>query len=171
MHRVADGDQHAFGALYDHFHGRVHRVARSVCHDDGNAQEAVQETFIAIWNSRTGYEPSRGSVIAWILTIAHNRAIDVSRRHRRHRDLRASDIELDGLHGPEDVAEEAVARNENHRMRDALSRLPDAQQEVITLAFYGQLSHREIALQLGLPPGTVKGRMRLGLQKLRWACS
>ncbi len=167
MQEVKAGSEDAFGELYDRFSARAYRIARSVCHDQGGAEEAVQELFVSIWNSRNSYEPQRGSVAAWLLTIARYRAIDVARRNTNHSSRRAHEEELESLSAPGDVADRAVARTETHQMQALLSRLPDAQREVVTLAFYGQLTHIEIASQLKLPQGTVKGRMRLALHKLR----
>ena len=167
MAEVSAGSVESFGDLYDRYCDRAYRVAWAVCRDDGRAQEAVQDGFLAVWKSRAGFRPQRGTVAAWLLTMVRHRAIDLARSNGKHAARRASDRQLDELPATDDPVEDVVRRDDAQRLQEALARLPDAQAEVITLAYYGQLSHAEIAAQLSLPPGTVKGRMRLGLQKLR----
>ena len=167
MERIVTGDDEAFVKLYDRYGARAYRVARSVCRDDGRAEDSVQEAFISLWRSPASYQPARGTVASWLLVVVRNRAIDLSRRHGKEADHRADPDLLDTRHAAGDVAAEAVASADAPHLRALLARLPDAQQEVIVLAYYGQLTHAEIADRLELPPGTVKGRMRLGLQKLR----
>jgi len=167
MASVKAGSVDALGVLYDRYGDRAHWIAWSVCGDDGRTQEAVQETFISIWTTRESYEQQRGKVAAWVLTIARHRAIDIARRNAPHAAHRASDERLHTLPAPANVAELVVGRAEAHDLQGLLAQLPDAQREVITLAFYGQLTHAEIAEHLHLPAGTVKGRMRHGLQRLR----
>lgn len=166
MTEVKAGSVDALGVLYDRYCDRAYRVARSVCRDDDGAQEAIQETFISIWMTRGTYE-HRGNVAARVLTIARHRAIDIARRSGRHAAHRASDERLYALPEPGSVAECVQQRVQARSLQGLLAQLPDAQREVITLAFYGQLTHSEIAEHLSLPEGTVKGRMRLGLQRLR----
>lgn len=167
IQRIVAGDADAFEDLYDRYSTRAYRVARSVCRDDGRAEEAVQEAFLSIWRAGSSYRPAVGTVASWLLTVVRNRAIDHSRRNGRHAAHRADADLLDTKRAPGDVAAAAVANADAPGLRALLTQLPDAQQEVIVLAFYGQLTHTEIAGHLNLPPGTVKGRMRLGLQKLR----
>lgn len=167
IREVSAGNVEAFGELYDRYCDRAYRVALSVCRNDGRAQDATQEAFLSVWKSAADYRAQRGTVAAWLLTIVRYRAIDLVRRNGRHDTDLASDDWLDGCAAPDDVHDAAVKREDARRLQAALTSLPDAQQEVITLAFYGQLSHTEIATQLGLPSGTIKGRMRLGLEKLR----
>jgi RNA polymerase sigma-70 factor (ECF subfamily) len=167
MAQIQSGSTDAFEGLYDRFCVRAYRVAWSVCRDDGPAEDAVQEAFISIWRNRGEYRPKRGSVAAWLLSVVRHRAIDIARHNGIHTKHRASENPIQFASALSDVAEQVVARAEAASLRVLLERLPDAQREVITLAFYGQLTHAEIAAQLRLPGGTVKGRMRLGLQKLR----
>jgi RNA polymerase sigma-70 factor (ECF subfamily) len=166
MARVTAGSVEAFAEIYDRYCDRAYRVARSVCRDDGRAEDAVQDAFLTVWRSSGSYRPERGTVGAWLLTVVRYRAIDLARRNGGHERRRASEEGLATLAGPADPSEEVIRGDGAARLRRSLAELPDAQREVITLAFFGQLSHVEIATQLGLPPGTVKGRMRLGLQKL-----
>ncbi len=164
---VSVGSVEAFGELYDRYCDRAYGVALSVCRNDGRAQDAAQDAFLSVWKSAAHYRTQRGTVAAWLLTIVRYRAIDLARRNDRHDTHLASDEWLDACAAPDHVHETAIKRDGARRMQAALTLLPDAQQEVITLAFYGQLSHTEIATQLELPAGTIKGRMRLGLEKLR----
>ena len=167
MSAVSAGNVEAFGQVYDRFCNRAYGVAYSVCRDEGRAQDAVQDAFLALWTSRASYRPERGTVAAWLLTVVRYRAIDLARRDGNQRADLGGDDRLRQFAASDDVSATVIERETASRLRAALGRLADEQQEVITLAFYGQLSHTEIATQLRLPPGTVKGRMRLGLQKLR----
>jgi RNA polymerase sigma-70 factor (ECF subfamily) len=167
MMQVQAGSAEAFRELYDLYCDRAYRVAWSVCHDQGRAEDAVQEAFVSIWSARASYSRRRGSVAAWLLTVTRYRAIDVARRDHKHSARQIGEQVLEAQSTPGDVGEQAVTRDEAHRLREVLAQLPDAQREVITLAFYGELSHTEIAIALKLPAGTVKGRMRLGIRKLR----
>ena len=166
MSKISAGSVESFVDLYDRYCERAYRVARSVCRDDGRAQEAVQEGFLSVWNRRADYCPQQGTVAAWLLTVVRYRAIDIARSNHKHASRRAGDEQLVELCSGDDQFETAVKRDDAHRMQTSLAMLPDAQSEVITLAYYGQLSNSEIAAHLRLPAGTVKGRMRLGLQKL-----
>ena len=167
MARVQAGSVDAFDVLYKRFCDRAYRVARSVCRNDGRAADAVQEAFVAIWKSRDTYDPLRGTPAAWVLTVTRYRAIDIARRDEPHAAHRAGEEQLDGTGAPDSIVEAAEANDQARDLLTLLGQLPEAQREVITLAFYGQLTHTEIADHLGLPTGTVKGRMRLGLQRLR----
>lgn len=167
MVRAQADDVEAFGYLYDRYASRAFRLACAVCHDTGRAEDVVQEGFLAIWRNRMSYRSETGSFKAWSMRIVQNRAIDSYRRAARPQDQLAV---LDEERPDESAAsppEEAIAHSQRDALRASLDRLPDAQAEVITLAFFGGLSHAEIATELSLPAGTVKGRMRLGLKKLR----
>ena len=166
MVSLKHGSTAAFDVLYARYGGRAYRVARSVCRDDGRAQEAVQEAFVSLWSSRATYE-DRGSVSAWVLSMVRHRAVDVARRNDPHAMRRAGEDMLQTVHAPGCVAEHVANRALARDLLNVLASLPDAQREVITLAFYGQLTHLEIAAHLDLPLGTVKGRLRLGMQRLR----
>lgn len=167
MAEVSAESVEAFGELYDRYCDRAYRVAHSVCGNDGRAQDAVQDAFLSVWRTPASYQSQRGTVAAWLLATVRFRAIDLMRINGKHLARRADDDPLEAHPAPDDLAEAVFHRDETDRLRTNLAMLPDAQQEVITLAYYGQLSHTEIAAHLGLPAGTVKGRMRLGLQELR----
>jgi RNA polymerase sigma-70 factor, ECF subfamily len=165
--RIQAGDDRALRELYDRRGAQAHRVALSVCRDREWAEEAVQEAFLSVWRARDTYRSDRGTVGAWVMTIVRYRAIDVMRRNERHSSRRADAESLHGRPADDDVSADVIGAAEADRLRSLLAQLPDAQQEVIGLAYFGQLSHTEIARRLQLPPGTVKGRLRLGMQKLR----
>jgi RNA polymerase sigma-70 factor (ECF subfamily) len=167
MAAVKTGSANAFEVLYDRYRERAYRIARAVCRDDGRAEEAVQETFTSIWKTRASYHSHVGAVAPWVLTVARYRAIDIARRNGRDVAHQTTDAFLQAVSAPGDVAQQAAARAQTRQVLGLLAELPDAQREVIALAFYCELSHTEIAARLDLPPGTVKGRMRLGLQRLR----
>lgn len=167
MAEVNANDIGAFEALYDRYADRAYRVALSICHDKSLAEDAVQNAFLAIWGSRASYCEQRGTVAAWLLTVVYRRAIDVARSNGKHAAPRADAAQRDARVASDDVAETVERRSDTGGLRQQLESLPDPQREVIVLAFYGGLSHAEIADRLHLPNGTVKGRVRLGLQKLR----
>lgn len=167
MRRMAGGSIPAFEELYDRYGSRAYCVARKICRDEHRAEEAVQEGFTSVWRNRKSYQPDRGAPAAWLLTLTRNRAIDVARRHGNHAKHRAGEDAIESQRAPGDVAERAVTLADAAAVRARLHALPHTQKEVIALAFYGQLTHSEIATELDIPSGTVKGRMRLGLQKLR----
>ena len=171
MARAQDGDAAAFAALYDRHAGRAFLVARAICRDQSRAEDAVQEGFLAIWRGRAGYRPEGGSVRAWSMKIVQNRAIDAARKAATRPPPQLGDPDPDRSRADVDSVSppgEAIASSERDYLLESLRHLPDAQAEVIVLAYYGELSHSEIAMQLELPTGTVKGRMRLGLEKLRY---
>jgi RNA polymerase sigma-70 factor (ECF subfamily) len=165
-----DNDANAFAQLYDRHARRAFRVARAVCRDASRAEDAVQEGFLAIWRNRANYLPQIGTFQAWSMKIVQNRAID-SYRNAATRPPPQAGARSEETPAPDAVSaspqDEAIARSESEVLRASLHRLPKAQAKVIALAFYGGLSHAEIATQLDLPKGTVKGQMRLGLEKLR----
>ena len=166
MTRVRADDALAFRHLYDRHVASALRIASAVCHDAGRAEDAVQEGFLRIWRGRSGYRAGSGSFKSWALQIIRNQAIDSTRREGTRPVVATSRAEESDSDQPS-VSAEVIARSEARSLRDLLGRLPEAQSTVITLAFFGELSHSEIARRLSLPAGTVKGRMRLGMNKLR----
>ncbi|MEA2405599.1 MAG: hypothetical protein QOE08_2246 [Thermoleophilaceae bacterium] len=162
------GDADAFGRLHDRHAARAIRVALAVCGNRTRAEDAVQEGFLSIWRSRASYRPESGSFQGWAMKIIHNRAIDANRRDAASRRPQLVAIEdAAAAPAPGSLQDAVIARSEGDALRAMLRGLPDTQAEVIVLAYFGELSHSEIAAQLSLPAGTVKGRMRLGLHKLR----
>ncbi len=164
MRNAQAGDATAFAELYDRHHDAAYRVARTICH--GTADDALQDGFVSAWRGRATYRPARGDVRKWLISIIRNRAIDLARRESLRERRRADLAPLIGAASAVNVPAEAIAAAEAERMRRLVGSLPEGQREVIALAFFGELTHTEIAAHLGLPPGTVKGRMRLGLRRL-----
>lgn len=172
MRRVQADDGRAFEELFDRYSAQAFGLTRAMCGGSyGGGEEALQEGFLAIWSSRGFFDPARGSVRAWLFTVIRHRTVDHLRRNRSTRTLRASDEQLDRLWAPGSTAERAERRDEGRQLRGLLQALPRAQREVITLAYFGGLTHTEIAARLQIPAGTVKGRLRLGLHKVRTGIS
>lgn len=173
MRRVQADDGDAFGVLYDRLAASALRVAEAQCRDRGRAEDAVQEAFWAAWRIRGAFDPRRGSVRSWIFAIVRHRAIDSTRLNRRHDDAREPrDEVIEGVPSRADSLEsDAVRREQAQALHGWMARLPDAQLEVVALAYFGELSHREIAAELAVPLGTVKARMRLGMERLRMQLS
>jgi len=166
MHQMNAGSTAAFGELYDRHQRQALRVARSCCSSAASAEEAVQDAFESIWRSRATYRAERGPVVAWAMAIVRYRAMAIAKG--RGRDAYGLvDVLPEASSAPDQAIDAAVAAGESQHLLDLLQRIPAAQREVIALAFFGQLTHTEIAEHLSLPAGTVKGRMRLGLDKLR----
>ena len=138
--------------------------------DPGAAEEVTQDTFFNVWRQAGSYRPERGKVTAWLFSICRHRVIDEVRRRRRreqthvHQDVELADQPADDTNDPARFANMMMQRG---MLRDALAKLRAEQRAVIELAYYGGLTHSEIANRLGQPLGTVKTRMRLGLKKLR----
>jgi RNA polymerase sigma-70 factor (ECF subfamily) len=159
---------HAFGELYARHAATMGRTARRVCRRSELAEDATQEAFLSLWRDANGFSPSAGAPNAWVHTIVHNRSIDVVRRvvaFERRTLLDDSELALLPAPGPSSH-DSALARESQVRLRAAVAALPDAQRVVIALAYYDGLSQLEIAVRLGLPLGTVKGRARLALKRL-----
>jgi RNA polymerase sigma-70 factor, ECF subfamily len=167
---VRDGEPRAFDVLFDRHGGPAFSLAYRMCGSRARAEDIVQEAFLSVWRAGGRYDQSRGSVRTWILSTVHNRAIDSFRREaaRPARSLEQDDAG-DRLVAPELTDVEAERRVDADNVRGALRELPDDQRQVIELSYYGGFTHQQIAEMLALPPGTVKGRMRLGLGKLRIA--
>ncbi len=163
--RVASGDGAAFDALYGRYVGVALGVARGILGEAGLAEDAVQEAFLAVWRRAACYDPARGSVPSWLLTIVRHCAIDVHRR--RHADRWVNDAALAETSDGSDTHALACQDAAAQQVREALAQLPVAQRAALTLAYAGGYSQAEIARAQGVPLGTVKGRVRLGLRALR----
>jgi RNA polymerase sigma-70 factor (ECF subfamily) len=169
MPLIGGKDPDAFEVFYDR-HGRAaFSLAYRIVGDRSVAEDVSQEAFISIWRSGARYDRTRGSVRAWLLGIVRNRAIDVLRRGGRLAPNLALDDEaiLDQRPAAERTEDQALERETRDELRGALRQLPSEQSKVIELAYFGGFTHTEIAKMLGMPLGTVKGRMRLGLEKIR----
>jgi RNA polymerase sigma-70 factor (ECF subfamily) len=170
MQLVQRGDPRAFELVYDRHGGAAFSLAYRMVGSRTPAEDIIQEAFLSMWRSRVRYEPSRGSVRTWLLGIVHHRAIDALRRNLVHERRRAPADDLEERHEAKDLTDvEAMRRDEARTVRAALDELPDEQCHVIELAYFGGFTHSQIAEMLETPIGTVKGRMRLGLQKMRGA--
>ena len=170
MSLVHDGDARAFEVVFDRHADAAFSLAYRMCGRRGAAEDVVQEAFLSLWRSGARYDRARGSVRSWILGVVRNRTIDLFRREapRTGRDVHAEGA-VEGMPAADDVAGEAERRADARQVRSALQELPADQRRVIELAYFGGFSHSQIAEMLELPAGTVKGRMRLGLMKLRAA--
>ena len=164
--RIRDAqDQAAFAELFQHFAPRVKAFLMKSGSDATMAEECAQEVMATLWHKAHLFDPSRATVATWVFTIARNKRIDVLRKQRRPE---PEDLGW----GPEaepDQEDILVLQQETAQLRDAMSALPEAQRQLIEKAYFGDLSHREIASQTGLPLGTIKSRIRLALDRLRHA--
>ena len=168
MQLVRKGDSAAFEVVYDRHSTAAYSLAYRMVGSRNAAEDVVQEAFLSLWRSGARYDRARGSVRTWVLGIVHNRAIDSLRRSLVHDRRRASDEGIDERFEARERPEVEAARNDEPRqVQAALRTLPDEQCRVIELAYFGGFSHSEIAEMLKTPIGTVKGRMRLGLEKMR----
>jgi RNA polymerase sigma factor (sigma-70 family) len=166
---LAAGSLDALDSLYERYRTMAYAIARRITADDALAEDVVQDAFLGVWRGAVGYAAGRGSVRTWLLAIVHHRAVDTLRRRRP---VSALPEEADGLTTPPqlitpDIWPDVAARIDGAVVADALRALPEAQRSAMELAYFGGLSQTEIASQTGVPLGTVKSRVRLGLLALR----
>ncbi|RFC75101.1 ECF RNA polymerase sigma factor SigK [Streptomyces sp. AcE210] len=167
MKHIADGDERAFGQLYESVAGPVFGIVRAVVRDVAQSEEVTQEVLVEVWRHVADYRPERGSVMNWVLTVAHRRAVD------RVRSVVASTAREERVAARERLPEfdvtqaEVEARQEREDVVRCLRTLTQLQRESITLAYYQGLTYREVAERLSASLGTVKTRMRDGLIRLR----
>ena len=167
MPLIEVGDAAAFAALYDR-HGRMaYTLAYRMMGEKQEAEDVVQEAFIKVWRSAGGYRVGRGSVRTWILSIVHNRGIDHLRSHARRGRMQDKVEASAPASEPSEAFAESWKNTQQEQVREALNTLPQEQLKILELAYFSGYTHVEIAERLDLPLGTVKGRMRLGLQKIR----
>ena len=170
MALVRRGRADAFAVVYDRHSGPAFSLAYRICGSRAAAEDVLQEAFLSMWRSGARYDRARGSVRTWVLGIVHNRSIDALRRNAVHAGRRASDEGIEERFEAKDRTDvEAIRRDEAQSIRGMLEQLPRDQSRVIELAYFGGFTHAEIAEMLETPIGTIKGRMRLGLEKLRSA--
>lgn len=169
MAAVNHKDASAFEVLYDRHGGAAYSLAYRMVGDRLLAEDAAQDAFLSIWRSNSRYDRARGSVRSWVLAVVRNRSIDALRRGGANAPRLDSDDELvlEGRVAEERTEVEVARRETSEQLRGAIENLPDEQSKVINLAYFGGFSHSEIAEMLGVALGTVKGRMRLGLEKVR----
>jgi RNA polymerase sigma-70 factor (ECF subfamily) len=164
---VAQGNRSAFAQMYDRIAPRVMGLVTRLLRDRAQSEEVTQEVFLEIWQQAAKFDANRGSGMAWVLTMAHRRAVDRIRASQKshERDLKIGirDMERDF----DGVSESVEIRIENERVKRSMSRLTALQREAVILAYYGGYSHSEMAEILGIPLGTVKTRLRDGMIRLR----
>ncbi|MFJ6070596.1 sigma-70 family RNA polymerase sigma factor [Streptomyces sp. NPDC093065] len=167
IREVALGDQDSFAAVYDAVAGSVLGAARAVLRDRAQSEEVAQEVLVEVWRTAPRYRPERGTVVNWILTLAHRRAVDRVRsvEAAAARDHKAA--LLDRTPEYDEVTEQVETRLEREQVRRCLRTLTDIQRQSVTLAYYRGLTYRQVAEALALPLGTVKTRLRDGLIRLR----
>ena len=169
---IVKEDHRALEALYGKYAGTVFSLAMQMLRDAGAAEEVTQDAFFNVWRRASSYHSNRGKVTAWLFSIAHHRAIDELRRRKR-RTQATVNVDIDQIDQPSDDSTDpiryATNRFQRTRLDEALVILRPEQRRVVELAYFGGLTHTEIAETLEQPLGTVKTRMRLALKKLREA--
>lgn len=153
--------------LYDQYGGVAFAFAYRLLGERGIAEDVVQEAFLNIWRQGAAYDARRGSARTWVLTIVHHRAIDQIRSMRARNRADTEITDAAPLPAPEDTWASVARTLEAERVRRAMAHLPPEQRRVVDLIYYGGLTHQQVAERVGVPLGTVKGRLRLALEKLR----
>ena len=162
-------DERAVAALYDRYGGLAYSLAYRILEDRGAAEDVVQDAFVSAWRRAVSFQPGRGSVRTWLLSIVHHRAIDRLRGTpgRARRDGTLDEAQVDRVVAVEDPWREVETTLQRDALKRGLATLPEEQRRTIELAYFGGYTQTEIAGVMGVPVGTVKGRIRIGLQKLR----
>jgi RNA polymerase sigma-70 factor, ECF subfamily len=162
---VARGDADAFDAVYDQVAATVFGIVRRVVRDPAQSEEVTQDVLLEVWRNAAKFDPGRGSATAWVMTLAHRRAVDrvrsVQKESERERRTAVADVPFD------EVAEAVESSLERERVRRCLGSLTELQRESVTLAYYGGYTYAQVASLLGVPGGTIKTRMRDALIRLR----
>ncbi|MEO8273429.1 MAG: sigma-70 family RNA polymerase sigma factor [Chloroflexota bacterium] len=169
MERLASGDLGALDRLYEQYGAMSYSIAYRITRDSTAAEDVVQEAFLGVWRNAARYADARGTVRTWLLSIVHHRAIDAIRRRRPTIELPETEAGLPANLTMPDTWSEVAAGLDRASIQTALTRISDVQREAIELAYFGGLTQTEIAARTGVPLGTVKGRLRLGLDGLRAA--
>lgn len=164
---LAAGSHAALADLYDRYAGLAYGIAVRILGDPGRAEDAVQEAFLGVWNRASSFDAHRGSLRTWLMASVRNRSIDFLRGRGAHE---RAEIELDPestqVASQSDPWRDVALSLERTAVREALASLPTEQRQVVELAYYGGYSQTEIADMTRVPLGTVKGRMRLALEKM-----
>jgi RNA polymerase sigma-70 factor, ECF subfamily len=164
--RVARGDQAAFEAVYDALAGPVYGLINRVVRDPAQSEEVSQEVLLEVWRTAARFDPAKGTAAAWVMTIAHRRAVDRVRSAAAAAAREVRTAEVPAQNGDE-VADTVEASLDRERVRECLDGLTAPQRESITLAYYGGLSYRQVGERLGVALSTIKTRIRDGLTRLR----
>lgn len=169
LRRVAQGDNVAFAALYDRFSPILYGMAFRMMNDAGEAEDVLQDGFIYIWRRASAFDPSRSSSFAWAVMIVRNKAIDKLRIRQRGERLHERVTSFPELFSDRDEqsALEPILRERRAQVQSALSEVSPEQREALQLSYFSELTHEQIAAQLGAPLGTIKARIRRGLLQLR----
>jgi RNA polymerase sigma-70 factor (ECF subfamily) len=167
LRQIVARDPRGVELLYDRYGSVAYALAYRLVRERGLAEDVVQEAFLSIWRLGATYDARKGVVRSWLLTIVHHRAIDQLRTMRAKRSADTAIDEALPIPAREDTWREVSQGLDRERIRVALATLPPEQRQVVDLAYFDGLTHSEIAARTGIPLGTVKGRMRLALEKLR----
>lgn len=169
LERIVERRTDAVDELYGRFGRPAYSLARRVCVDETLAEDVVQEVFLLIWRDPQRFDPRRGSVSSWLLTLVHHRSVDAVRREVTRRRRVAAPVEGTEAGLPPDPGADhaALGAVEAGKVRDALAQLPDDQREALLLAYFGGYTQREVASLVDVPLGTVKSRMFAGVRKMR----
>ncbi|HEV2012515.1 MAG TPA: sigma-70 family RNA polymerase sigma factor [Candidatus Dormibacteraeota bacterium] len=160
------GDAAAIGRLYDQYGRQAYGLALRIVNDRGAAEDVVQDAFLRVWRAAGSYDTSRGTLRNWLLSVVHNRAIDRVRGTAKIR----RETHLGAIERRAEVPDAWAALSldlERKQIQEAFAQLPEAQRRTLELAYFGGYTHAEIARRMDVPLGTVKGRMRMGLEKMR----
>lgn len=167
MNRIAQRDEAALTELYQHYGSLVYSLALRILQNRELAEEITQDIFLMVWNRSESWSSSRGQLSSWLLTVTRYRAIDRIRHEQRRPDMQATVLNEDLMRSEQSRQPDDPRLEDSRLLHTLLSQLPPEQAQVIELAFFGGLTHSALAEMLNLPLGTVKTRLRLGLQKLR----
>ncbi len=168
-YRIKDGDSLAFGELYDGFAGAMFSLSMEILGDRWEAEEVIQDVFSYVWRKPESFSPDKGNFSSWLLVITRNRSIDKYRSRKRRPEHEQTDeilLQRSDANLP-DGAERAAQSDERDHLRNAFQSLPLEQRKVLELSYFKGLNHQEISQSLNLSLGTVKSRIRLGIEKLR----
>lgn len=170
--RLVFGDENAFDEVYERYSCLVYTIAVRVTRDERAAEDVAQEVFLAFWQRPFAFDPAKGSLRGWLAMIAHRRAVDLVRREEAHRrGTQDPQLSVAALGGGDPVGDQVSDADTTHRLRLALRTLPEPLQSAITLAYLHGRTYREVAIELGLPEGTAKSRLREALRRLTVALS
>jgi len=162
--RVANGDAVALNELYDRYGKIIYSFAYRLTRDTTLSEECVQDVFVTLWRRAADFDPTRAKLTTWLFVVARNRAIELGRQKNRRPELRD---DLEPVGSAPDPADLVAVTDESQRVAEAMAELPEDQLAVLRLSYFDGLSHSEISEVIGIPLGTVKGRMRLALERLR----